>query len=204
MLPAQIPAHPSVTKKLADVPTRLDALKPDLQEQLINWGYAISDTGNERINRIELRSEVGGAIQNPQQNVDVSEAQANGPIYLRLTKTGTNYAGEYSFDGATWTAFPGGTVPNAMASPFAEQDGSELAPFAWVPPESTLTRRVEPDTRHSIAPGPEQWWSIDVAHRRDTPFGEVELGIGADARDREWDDGDANLFRAYLTWRHQF
>ena len=42
---AQIPAHPSVTKKLADVPTRLDALKPDLQEQLINWGYAISDTG---------------------------------------------------------------------------------------------------------------------------------------------------------------
>ena len=63
---------------------------------------------------------------------------------------------------------------------------------------------VEPDTRHSIAPGPEEWWSIDVAHRRDTPFGEVELGVGADARDREWDDGDANLFRAYLTWRHQF
>jgi hypothetical protein len=63
---------------------------------------------------------------------------------------------------------------------------------------------LEPDTRHSIAPGPEEWWSIDVAHRRDTPFGEVELGIGADARDREWDDSDANLFRAYLTWRHQF
>jgi hypothetical protein len=33
---------------------------------------------------------------------------------------------------------------------------------------------VEPDTRHSIAPGPEEWWSVDVAHRRDTPFGEVE------------------------------
>jgi hypothetical protein len=32
----------------------------------------------------------------------------------------------------------------------------------------------------------------------------VEVGIGADARDREWDDSDANLFRAYLTWRHQF
>jgi NTE family protein len=42
---AQIPAHPNVTRKLADVPTRLDALKPDLQEQLINWGYAICDTG---------------------------------------------------------------------------------------------------------------------------------------------------------------
>lgn len=42
---AEIPAHPSVTGSLADVPTRLDAMRPDLQEQLINWGYAICDTG---------------------------------------------------------------------------------------------------------------------------------------------------------------
>lgn len=42
---AQIPADPNVTRKLADVPTRLDAMEPDLQEQLINWGYAICDTG---------------------------------------------------------------------------------------------------------------------------------------------------------------
>lgn len=42
---AQIPADPGVTRGLADVPTRLDAMEPDLQEQLINWGYAICDTG---------------------------------------------------------------------------------------------------------------------------------------------------------------
>ncbi|HET8784604.1 MAG TPA: ThuA domain-containing protein, partial [Candidatus Limnocylindrales bacterium] len=78
---------------------------------------AISDTGNERINRLELRSEVGAAIQNPQMNLDVSETQAAGPIYLRLTKTGTDYSGEYSFDGTTWTAFPGGAVANPMAAP---------------------------------------------------------------------------------------
>ena len=78
---------------------------------------AISDPGGETINRIELRSEVGGAIQNPQQNVAVSAADGAGDIWLRLAKTGTEYAGEYSYDGETWTAFPGGPVPNAMAAP---------------------------------------------------------------------------------------
>ena len=76
---------------------------------------AISDAGQTRINRLELRSEVGGAIQDPQPNVDVS-AGRRPDIWLRLSKTGTTYAGEYSFDGATWTAFPQ-PVTNAMASP---------------------------------------------------------------------------------------
>ena len=37
-------------------------------------------------------------------------------FWLRLTKTGTNYTGEYSFDGTTWTAIAG-TVANPMAAP---------------------------------------------------------------------------------------
>ena len=28
-------------------------------------------------------------------------------VWLRLTKAGTTYTGEYSFDGTTWTAFAG-------------------------------------------------------------------------------------------------
>jgi PKD repeat protein/plastocyanin len=77
----------------------------------------ISDDNNTRINRIELRSEVAGAIANPQENVNIPEANDDGPFYLRLTKAGTNYSGEYSFDGATWTAFPGGSVANPMQAP---------------------------------------------------------------------------------------
>jgi regulation of enolase protein 1 (concanavalin A-like superfamily) len=73
----------------------------------------ISDAGMTRINRIELRSEVGGAIQNPQPQVDVPVGTTD--YWLRLTKSGTNYTGEYSFDGETWIALP--TVANAMASP---------------------------------------------------------------------------------------
>jgi NTE family protein len=42
---AKLPADPNQTKDLADVPTRLDALEPALQERLINWGYVACDGG---------------------------------------------------------------------------------------------------------------------------------------------------------------
>jgi len=63
---------------------------------------------------------------------------------------------------------------------------------------------VVPDPHNSVAPGPEEWWSIDLQHRRDFPFGSLELGVGADGRDRDWNNTDAVLFRAYLTFQHEF
>ena len=75
---------------------------------------AISDEGNTRINRIELRSEVGNAVQNPQPQADVPVGTTD--IWLRLTKEGDSYGGEYSFDGTTWTALAE-PVTNAQASP---------------------------------------------------------------------------------------
>ena len=51
---------------------------------------AISDVNQTRINRIELRSEQAGAIQNPQPQVTgVPTGTTN--FWLRLTKTGTTY-----------------------------------------------------------------------------------------------------------------
>ena len=43
-----------VTRRLAAIPTRLDALSAELQEMLINWGYVITDTGLRRFVRPEL------------------------------------------------------------------------------------------------------------------------------------------------------
>ena len=60
---------------------------------------------------------MAGAIQNPQMNANLTAAQAAGDIWLRMTKAGSSYTGEYSFDGLAWTPFPGGAVTNAMASP---------------------------------------------------------------------------------------
>ena len=75
---------------------------------------AISDAGNTRINRLELRSEVGDAIADPTADAEVPEGTTD--IWLRITKTGTSYAGEYSFDGTTFTAMTA-AVQNAMAAP---------------------------------------------------------------------------------------
>ena len=63
---------------------------------------AISDTNQTRINRIELRSEVAGAIAEPAA-ADHDVPAGHDDIWLRLTKAGTTYTGEYSFDGTTWT-----------------------------------------------------------------------------------------------------
>lgn len=40
-----IPADPDVTRRLAAIPTRLDSIAENEQKGLINWGYAICDTG---------------------------------------------------------------------------------------------------------------------------------------------------------------
>ena len=59
-------------------------------------------------------------------------------IWLRLTKTGDSYAGEYSLDGTAWTALAS-PVTNAMAdpdfglfaiAPQAQGDGT-LVPFEY-------------------------------------------------------------------------
>jgi len=59
-----------------------------------------------------------------------------------------------------------------------------------------------PDTRNSVAPGPEDWWSVDVLYRHPLGTGWLEAGIGADYRDREWDDTSALLPRASITWHY--
>jgi NTE family protein len=47
-LPDALPAPHDRTLQLAQVPTRLKRLSPEVQERLINWGYAICDTAVRR------------------------------------------------------------------------------------------------------------------------------------------------------------
>ncbi len=61
-----------------------------------------------------------------------------------------------------------------------------------------------PDTRHTVAPGPEEWWSLDVGYRYPMRRGWVEAGAGVDHRDREWNDSSAVLGRAWVSWRQEF
>ena len=77
----------------------------------------ISDADNAgRVNRIELRSEIDDQPQDGPAVNDLTAEQAAGPIWLRLTKTGTTYTGEVSFDGRTWQQMAS-TVSNPMTQP---------------------------------------------------------------------------------------
>ncbi|TCV57973.1 patatin-like phospholipase family protein [Neorhizobium sp. S3-V5DH] len=55
------------TAPLAAVPTRLEAVRDDLQEGLINWGYAISDTALRRHYMNDLKDTLGLEIKDPVQ-----------------------------------------------------------------------------------------------------------------------------------------
>lgn len=50
-----LPADVRVTRRLAEVPTRLDSVPEALQEQLVNWGYVLADAG--------VRSHVDPAVE---------------------------------------------------------------------------------------------------------------------------------------------
>ncbi len=79
----------------------------------------LSDDTNTWLNRIELRSEVAGQIVNPQPQVTFPQAGAPTEVWLRLTKSGTNYSGEYSLDGTTWQSIgqPVANTAPLMAEP---------------------------------------------------------------------------------------
>jgi hypothetical protein len=59
---------------------------------------------------------------------------------------------------------------------------------------------IVPDLRHSIAPGPEDWISLDVTYRHPFASGWIEGGLGVDQRDRETSGDSSTLPRAWLRW----
>lgn len=59
-----MPADPTITMALAATPTRLDDLPAQRQEELINWGYVITDTGIRKHVRPELQA---GTLPYPQR-----------------------------------------------------------------------------------------------------------------------------------------
>jgi len=63
---------------------------------------------------------------------------------------------------------------------------------------------VVPDTRHTVAPGPEDWWSLDVTYRHPMAGGWIEASAGTDYRDRAWNDTEAVLPRGSVSWHYEF
>ncbi|GAA1024344.1 hypothetical protein Aple_099890 [Acrocarpospora pleiomorpha] len=70
--------------------------------------------GSALTRRIELRSEAGGTVLNPQPGAN---NLSQGVWYLRLKKEGTTFRGSYSADGTTWTDLAEAVTNTAVGSP---------------------------------------------------------------------------------------
>jgi len=60
-----------------------------------------------------------------------------------------------------------------------------------------------PDRRHTVAPGAEEWWSLDLTYRRPLQRGWIEASAGVDDRERDWNGTAAVLPRFAVSWRHE-
>ncbi|MFI7150941.1 ThuA domain-containing protein [Nonomuraea sp. NPDC050022] len=72
-----------------------------------------NSAGSTVARSIELRSEVGGTVQNPQPQVN---NLTSGVWWLRLKKVGTTFTGSYSSDGQAWTDLSAPVENSAVAT----------------------------------------------------------------------------------------
>ncbi|HEX6683928.1 MAG TPA: ThuA domain-containing protein, partial [Candidatus Limnocylindrales bacterium] len=70
-------------------------------DNYLKFNYIVDNQAGQPLSRrIEFRSEIGGAVQNPQpQATNLADAV----WHLRLAKVGNVYTASYSLDGTTWT-----------------------------------------------------------------------------------------------------
>jgi regulation of enolase protein 1 (concanavalin A-like superfamily) len=81
-------------------------------DNYLKFDYIVDNTaGQPVVRRIEFRSEIGGAVQNPQPQ---ATQLTNAIWHLRLVKMGNVYTASYSADGVTWTTFE--TLTNAAVA----------------------------------------------------------------------------------------
>ena len=148
--------------------------------------------GSPLARRFELRSEAGDTVQDPQPNAPVA-ADAGTTWYLRLTKRGTTYTGEFSADGETWTALDQPVTNAAITQPkvgvFAIgtiQTAPVTVRFDWfrlvdaTPPETALTLDpAEPD-------GEGGWYRTPVT----VALAATDAGSGVATTEYQLDGGD--------------
>ncbi|MDQ7904483.1 ThuA domain-containing protein [Phytohabitans sp. ZYX-F-186] len=84
-------------------------------DNYLKLDYIVDNTAGQPVTRrIEFRSEIGSAVQNPQPQV----TNLTGAVwYLRLARVGDVYTASYSADGQTWTAFEPLTSTAVGATP---------------------------------------------------------------------------------------
>ncbi|MEV6493451.1 PKD domain-containing protein, partial [Actinoplanes sp. NPDC051633] len=84
-------------------------------DNYLKFDLVLDNTAGQPVNRrLEFRSEIGAAVQNPQPQTG---NLASGVWHLRLARVGNTYTAAYSADGAEWTTFESLTNAAVGAAP---------------------------------------------------------------------------------------
>ncbi|RAW17647.1 PQQ-dependent sugar dehydrogenase [Phytoactinopolyspora halophila] len=168
-------------------------------DNYVKFDYVVDNAAGDPVSpRIELRSEVDDAIQNPQPNAGDLE---QGVWYLRIAKSGDTYTGSYSADGETWTDMGEPVTNGALAESDIQvglfalggpQNESKTAMFDYfhVVEEETDTTppSLELAADPAEPPGANGWWTAPVevsATATDDGDGEVLIEYRMDGGDWE-------------------
>ena len=127
--------------------------------------------GSTLARRLELRSEKGDVVQNPQPS---ASNLTTGVWWLRLKKEGTTYTGSYSADGTTWTDMAQTVANDALGSGTAvglytlgtTQTASKTAKFDYFHLSTPAVDKTAPVTTATLAPaepnGANGWYTSPV------------------------------------------
>jgi cytochrome c len=173
----------------------------------VKLDYVTDNTAGSAVSRrIELRSEVGDVVQNPQPN---ASNLTQGVWYLRLAKQGESYHGSYSADGTTWTdlgeAVTNAAVANGKVGLFTigtNQTASKTVTFdyfhaSWAQPADTTKPVTTASTDPANPPGAAGWFTGPVTvtlAAADEPG-----GSGVDRVEYTVDGGAATPYTAPFT-----
>ncbi|MEU4551215.1 ThuA domain-containing protein [Micromonospora violae] len=158
---------------------------------------ADNQAGSAVTRRIEFRSEIAGAVQNPQPEVT---GLTTAEWFLRLARTGDTFTASYSADGTTWTALESLTNSAVGATPKvglftlgANQTASKTAAFDYFRLSTEVADETAPVTTAAVSGTPTEGWHTEPVTI--TLTGADEGGSGLASTEYQLDD--ATTWTAY-------
>ncbi|KXK63623.1 PKD domain-containing protein [Micromonospora rosaria] len=168
-------------------------------DNYLKFDYIVDNSPGQPVTRrLEFRSEVGGAVQNPQPNVE----NLTGSVWhLRLARTGDTYTASYSADGEDWTSLGELTSTAVGATPKvglftlgANQTARKTASFDYFRLTTGQVDGTAPVTTAEVAGTPVDGWH--TAATTVTLTATDEAGGSGVAR-TEYQLGGATAWTAY-------
>ncbi|MCM4080993.1 ThuA domain-containing protein [Paractinoplanes hotanensis] len=137
-------------------------------DNYIKFDYVLDNTAGQPLSRrLEFRSEIGAAVQDPQPQLG---SLTSAVWHLRLAKAGTTYTASYSADGTDWTTFPALTNAAVGATPKmglftlgANQTASKTAAFDYFRVSTAASDTEAPVTTAEVSGTPVDGWHTAAA-----------------------------------------